>query len=247
MIYLKNFNNENDYLTYRDNKSKYLKPNVSFAYGNKEVYYNYPAIDTNGFEFVNLKLPSGTLWATCNVGADKPSDTGLYFQWGDTSGYTASQVGTNEGQKEFNWGDYKWSIDGSNTNFSKYTTKGAKLDLEDDAAHVYLGGDWHIPSVEQIRELISSANTTSAWTASNGITGMTLTSTRDTTTSIYFPAVGSPWNGYVQDVGRNARVWAANLDNGNISSSYRLGLDSSGISLFGFDRCCGRSVRGVIG
>ena len=49
-------------------------------------------INTNGFGYVDLGLPSGTLWATCNVGADKPSDFGLYFQWGDVQGYTQDQI-----------------------------------------------------------------------------------------------------------------------------------------------------------
>ena len=50
-------------------------------------------IGTNGHACVDLGLPSGTLWATCNVGASKPSDYGLYFQWGDTNGYDFSQIG----------------------------------------------------------------------------------------------------------------------------------------------------------
>ena len=49
-------------------------------------------INSNGHEFVDLGLPSGTLWATMNVGASKPSDYGLYFQWGDISGYTKEQI-----------------------------------------------------------------------------------------------------------------------------------------------------------
>ena len=110
----------------------------------------------NGFEYVDLGLPSGTLWATMNVGASKPSDFGLYFQWGDTQGYTAAQVGKD---KQFTWNDYKFSIDGSSSNFSKYTTTGARLDLEDDAAHANMGGSWHMPTPEQCQELID--NTTS--------------------------------------------------------------------------------------
>ena len=43
-------------------------------------------INNNGYEYVDLGLPSGTLWAACNVGASKPSDDGQYFQWGDTQG-----------------------------------------------------------------------------------------------------------------------------------------------------------------
>ena len=65
-------------------------------------------INSNGFGFVDLDLPSGTLWATSNVGASKPSDIGLYFQWGDVQGCTAEQVGANEGKKAFTCDDYKW-------------------------------------------------------------------------------------------------------------------------------------------
>ena len=50
-------------------------------------------IDSNGHDYVDLGLPSGTLWATCNVGASKPTDYGSYFQWGDTQGYKDSLVG----------------------------------------------------------------------------------------------------------------------------------------------------------
>ena len=66
----------------------------------------------NGFDYIDLGLPSGTLWAACNVGASKPSDAGLYFQWGDTKGYTKEQVGTGNGQKKFFWTDYKWNPNG---------------------------------------------------------------------------------------------------------------------------------------
>ena len=117
-------------------------------------------INNNGHPYVNLELPSGTLWSTCNVGADNPSEAGLYFQWGDTVGYSIDQIGIERGQKEFSWTDYK---------FTKYTTIGATLDLEDDAAHVNMGGDWHMPEPYQIKELID--NTISEWTKQYGING----------------------------------------------------------------------------
>ena len=50
---------------------------------------NDKKINSNGFDYVDLGLPSGTLWAACNVGASKPSESGLYFAWGETQGYTA--------------------------------------------------------------------------------------------------------------------------------------------------------------
>ena len=90
---------------------------------------------TEEHEYVDLGLPSGLLWAKKNIGAETEEDTGLYFQWGDTVGYTAEQVGEGEGKKYFGWDDYKFSVDGSSTNFSKYNETDGKtvLDLEDDA------------------------------------------------------------------------------------------------------------------
>ena len=125
-------------------------------------------INSNGFEYVDLGLPSGTLWAACNVGATKPTEYGLYFQWGDTVGYTADQVGTGEGQKKFasDESDYKW---GAYPNFTKYTKAGETLNLEDDAAHINMGGDWHMPTPQQIQELLN--NTTTAWTTQDGVNG----------------------------------------------------------------------------
>ena len=70
------------------------------------------SINNNGYEYVDLELPSGTLWATCNVGANKPTDGGLYFQWGDTKDCTNEQVGKG---KQFRWANYKQSINGSHS------------------------------------------------------------------------------------------------------------------------------------
>ena len=58
-------------------------------------------INNNGYDYVDLGLPSGTLWATCNVGASKPSELGLYFQWGDTKGYKEDQVGMEKRKENF--------------------------------------------------------------------------------------------------------------------------------------------------
>ena len=68
----------------------------------------------NGFEYVDLGLPSGTKWATCNVGADKETDYGFYFAFGETKGYSGFTDA-----KKFNWGDYKFSVNGSNSKFAK--------------------------------------------------------------------------------------------------------------------------------
>ena len=107
------------------------------------------------YEYVDLGLLSGLLWAKKNIGAETEEEAGLYFQWGDTQGYTAEQVGDGEGLKAFSWADYKFSIDGSSSNFSKYNASDSKtvLDPEDDAAHVNMGGNWRMPTFEEYKEL----------------------------------------------------------------------------------------------
>ena len=203
-------------------------------------------INNNGFGYVDLGLPSGTLWATCNVGATKPTEYGLYFQWGDTVGYTADQVGIGEGQKKFasDESDYKFGV---YPNYSKYTTKGATLDLEDDAAHVNMGGSWHMPTPDQIKELINTANTTSTWTTQDGVNGRLFTSKKDTSKSIFIPAAGGAWDGSVQVSGGGGYVWSSLLDAGDASYGQYLYFLSGDVYLLVSSRCLGLSVRGVIG
>lgn len=140
MEFIRVFDNDSAYLSYR-NGTEYTRPNVSLSRDTKKVHYNYPIWETNGKDYVDLGLPSGTLWAAMNVGASKASDEGLYFQWGDTVGYTADQVGTGEGKKKFasDWSDYKWFSSANGGTLTKYTTTGATLELEDDAAHANMG------------------------------------------------------------------------------------------------------------
>ena len=109
-------------------------------------------------EAVDLGLPSGTMWANMNIGAQKPEDFGLYFAWGETQGYTADST---DG-RQFNRVHYKWCGEEDNT-WSKYSgTNGdgkTVLDIEDDAAHINWGGGWVMPSVDDFKELLD--NTTS--------------------------------------------------------------------------------------
>ena len=120
--------------------------------------------DTNGHEYVDLGLPSGNLWATCNVGSETPEEKGLFFQWGDTEGDEGG------GDKKFEWSTYKWCnyIDHQTlltkycqnyiNGYEGYTDDLTQLELEDDAAHVHMGGDWAMPSLEDILELGNNCN-----------------------------------------------------------------------------------------
>ena len=244
MKFIKKFEKDTEYVSYRNGKG-YIKPNVSLSRDTKEVHYNYPIWDANGHEYVDLGLPSGTLWATCNVAATKPTAPGFYFQWGDTQGYNDDQVGKN---KQFTWADYKFSINGSDTKFSKYKTTGATLDLEDDVAHFIMRGDWHMPSQEQISELLS--NTTKQWTTlSDGVkavNGFSFASKNDKSKSIFIPAAGSASEGSLRDAGSNGYIWSSILS-GNVGYGEGLSFSSSILTNISGFRYVGFSVRGVLG
>ena len=204
------------------------------------------------YDYVDLGLPSGTKWAAQNVGARKPSDYGLYFAWGDAQGYTADQVGTGEGKKKFSedYSDYKWylsgSIDENNLKFKKYTIPGTSLDLEDDAAHVNMGGSWHMPSPSQIQELLDY--TTSEWAEQDGVNGRLFTSNKDRSKSIFIPAAGSAENGVVDYSGGFCDVWSSMLNaEGADGGKYLEFSPENAGSLYNYYRHIGYSVRGVIG
>ena len=104
-------------------------------------------------EYVDLGLPSGTLWATCNIGATKPEESGFYFAWGETMP-----------KKIYDWSTYKWTklnSEGDIDSLIRYNFNEAygvvdslsNLLPEDDAATVNLGKDWRMPTKEEIVEL----------------------------------------------------------------------------------------------
>lgn len=198
-------------------------------------------IKNNGFDYVDLGLPSGTLWATCNVGASKPTDYGLYFQWGDTAGYTKDQVGK---IKQFYFDTYKWSINGSNENFIKYNTHSETLELEDDAAHVNMGGGWHMPTSKQIQELID--NTENEFTTLDGVNGMTFTSKKGTSKFIFIPAEGYTYGHSVSASGEYGCIWSSSISSTYVSLAQELQFDSLDAYHFPSSRSDGFSVRGVI-
>ena len=121
--------------------------------------------DFSPYKLIDLGLPSGTLWADRNIGAASPEDSGLYFQWGDTKGYTAQQC--NDGEKAFTWDNYKYGnpADG----FTKYLDKGDELSVEDDAAIAETKTKLRMPTKAEMEELfelekewvIASRDTTS--------------------------------------------------------------------------------------
>ena len=156
------------------------------------------------------------------------------------------KVGIGEGKKKFVWDDYKWNPNGDGQTFTKYTTTGAALELEDDAAHINMGGDWHMPSTAQIQELID--NTTSTWEEMDEVKGILFTSIKDASKSIFIPAVGDAWNGSVGSIGIYVGIWSSMLNEDYIYKAAKyLYFDSSGANLGNNHYSDGLSIRGVIG
>jgi len=211
------------------------------------VYIQTPSL----YEFVDLGLSVN--WATCNVGATKPEEYGLYFAWGETEGYMwDSQNGKildangNETTKQFAWADYKFSIDGSESNFSEYNSIDGKttLELVDDAAYVS-DNTCRMPTSGECQELID--NTTSAWTTVNGVSGMTFTSKLYgyTDKSIFIPAAGRVLNGSLGSVGSYGSIWSSSLYSDLLNYARRMYFNSTSVSMSHYFRCLGFSVRPI--
>ena len=183
----------------------------------------------NGFDYADLGLPSGTLWATCNVGSTSPEQAGLYFAWGETTGFTAEQV--ENGERSFDSASYITSAISTD------------LTLEQDAAHVNLGGNWRMPTKAECQELID--NTTQTWTNDyngTGVAGKVFTS-KVNGKSVFFPAAGDCGNSSVVGVGSYGRCWSASW--GTSSNAWELDFNSGSQYLDSRSRYCGFSVRGV--
>jgi hypothetical protein len=227
-----------------EKRIKRLKLNCSLLADGKVKYFH------QGNEYVDLGLPSGTKWATMNVGASSETDYGLYFQWGDTQGYTADQVGRGKGKKAFNWNDYKWAKDGGST-FTKYNATDGKtvLDLKDDAVAVAWGGDWHMPTAEQFQELLNTEYCTNIWATINGVNGRLFTSIKNGN-KLFIPATGYALNGDIDRISRDsyACIWSSSLNSDYVFDAWYLCFSAIGAHWdYSNFRSYGFSVRGVIG
>lgn len=160
----------------------------------------------NGHEYVDLGLPSGTLWATCNVGASTPEGSGSYFAWGETT--TKSSYG---------FDNYKYGYEDNDGYFhlNKYNTHSeygpidnlTVLQASDDAATAKWGSGWRTPSNAEWEELCGHTSIT--LTAQNGVKGFCFTASNGG--SIFLPAVGYYTFSELNVYGRTCRYWTNQL------------------------------------
>jgi len=127
--------------------------------------------DGNHPHMIDLGLPSGTLWACCNVGASKPEDYGDYYAWGETKTKT-----------DFNWDTYAYGSSASNCKYIGSDISGTRYDV----AYTKWGNSWKMPSRSQFYELVSKC--TQTWTNRNGINGILVKGPNGKT--MFMPAAG---------------------------------------------------------
>ena len=143
----------------------------------------------NNHDYVDLGLPSGTLWAICNVGASTPEDYGDYFAWGET------ETKTTYNEKTYKYANgnidklTKYCYDSAYGN-EGFTDNLTTLQIGDDPATAILGGGWCTPSEEQWKELLK--NTTNEWTTRNNVEGRLFIAKNGQT--LFLPAAGHRMN-----------------------------------------------------
>ena len=133
---------------------------------------------TDNVEYVDLGLPSGNLWATCNLGASSPEAYGDYYAWGEV-----------EPKQKYTSLNHKWYKEGApSQGFTKYNNEDGKLTLEDedDAVIQKLGNGWRTPTLADFRELTNQKLTTIKKTTLNGVAGYQITSKKNKK-SIFIP------------------------------------------------------------
>ena len=226
------------------NRKHYYRTFVEAIIPNgKGIYYGEAKTFTT-LDYVDLGLPSGTLWATCNIGATTPEDYGDYFAWGETTGYFG-------GKTDFSWSTYKY-CNGSSTTMTKYCNKSScgtvdnktELELADDAAYVNWGSNWRMPSREQFRELINSSYTTTEWTTQNGVYGRKITSISNGN-SIFLPAAGYRNGTSLSYAGSGGLYWSRTLSTDYPYYARYLYFGSDGVYTSNYYRFLGQSVRPV--
>ena len=249
MKYLKKFNTtmsmgdwaESSIANYR------LSPYTFLCEDNGQVYYKeYVVMVDNGYDYIDLGLPSGSLWATCNIGANSPEQFGGYYAWGET--YT---------KNSYTPKTYNYYYD-ENT-YWKYceVDKKRRLDLSDDIAYIEWGGGWHIPTIAQWNELLNSNFTALSIATEQGVTGISITSNSNGN-SIFLPLPGVKFENTVEDDGTWTVYMSMDLTNvyQNGNGDYfrffgtSLSIEDSEVHAYSsgwYDRYSGYPIRPVIG
>ena len=196
--------------------------------------------DPVSLESVDLGL--SVKWANCNVGATKPEEYGDFYAWGEVAPKTY-----------YDWATYKWT-QGNDMLIKYFTDEGdgngemtadnkTVLDAGDDIASVSKGGNWRIPTVAEVEELINGCIWT--WTTLNGVEGYEVKSqTNDNT--IFLPAAGGRFLDEHGALREECLYWSSSLAVEENFSAWSLNASEiDGVYLNPIPRNYGFSIRGV--
>ena len=208
--------------------------------GNRTLLANFVYSGGGSHEYIDLGLPSGVQWATCNVGANSPELSGDYFAWGET-----------QPKDIYTWNTYQYSM-GSMTQLTKYCNKtnygynGFTDDLtvllpQDDAATINWGLDWRMPTQEEWQELID--NTVITWTTLNGVSGRSFTASNGN--SLFLPASGYCYDNSIYSTGNYCYYWSSSLYTVSPYDAWALNSNSNNCYMNTSNRHCGHPVRAV--
>ena len=214
------------------------------------------SIDYSKFKEGAADIPDGCVdlglsvyWASCNLGASKPTEYGGYYQWAGTKDVSDTGI-----YLDWSYCPYHTGSDES-SGWTKYNTKSSYgtvdnktvLEAMDDAATVALGGKWRIPTDEEWTELRNTDNCSWTWTTIDGVNGYKVQSKKSGYTDnwIFLPAAGSRRGTDLSLVGSGGYYWSSSLNTGGPNLAWYVYFYSDNVSRYRYNRCNGQSVRPV--
>lgn len=201
------------------------------------------------YKAIDLGLPSGRLWADRNVGAEKETDYGLYFQWGDTVGYADASHSTwetcpgNGGDSAYNAKSIAaWDAEKLKSGAGMgYVTE--ILKPEADAATVNMGDKWRMPIIEDCVELFE--NTNHEYAVINDVAGRKFSHKTDPSKYIFLPFAGAAAEGSFDYQGLGGYIWSSSVRSDSPAGACLVGTDESDCVDCAYYRYLALSVRGV--
>ena len=195
----------------------------------------------DGHEWVDLGL--SVKWATCNIGASQPEESGDFYGWGETNT-----------ESDYSWPNYRFCMYSHTTltkycfnqeyGFKGYKDKRTILDSEDDVSGKNWGGKWRMPTESELQELVDLCNWT--WTSQNGVNGYLITS-KTNDGSIFLPAGGGYHGKSHNAVNYSGAYWSSSLKASDIpTNACRLVFMQNARYMNGESRCYGSSIRLVL-
>ena len=188
-------------------------------------------------------------WASCNLGASKPTDYGCYYQWAGTTDVSDTGIKLGWSNCPYHTGSSSSSGWTKYNTIESYGTVDNKTVLEsmDDAASVALGGKWRMPTDAEWFELRNADNCSWTWTSIDGVNGYKVQSKKSGYTDnwIFLPVAGYRYGDYFDNVGSDGYYWSSSLFTDRTYNAFCMSFNSSGVSNHNTFRSYGRSVRPV--